>query len=81
MPPSTMSDGHRSGTVPVSDRHLTRLGDRRPEEVHIEDVKQVNGPVARRWYVRGGPRVVGLGPTMRQAQQQGLQLDQKYPHL
>jgi len=41
-----------------------------PEEVHIEDVKQVNG----QWLVAGTSGVVlvvvGLGPTMRQAQQQ-----------
>ncbi len=41
-----------------------------PEEVHIEDVKQVNG----QWYVAGTSGVVlivcGLGPTMRQAQAQ-----------
>jgi phosphoribosylamine--glycine ligase len=41
-----------------------------PEEVHIEDVKQVHG----QWYVAGTSGVVlvvcGLGPTMRQAQQQ-----------
>ena len=41
-----------------------------PEEVHIEDVKQVNG----QWYVAGTSGVVlvvvGLGPTMHQAQSQ-----------
>jgi phosphoribosylamine--glycine ligase len=41
-----------------------------PEEVHIEDVKQVNG----QWYVAGTSGVVlivcGLGQTMRQAQAQ-----------
>jgi phosphoribosylamine--glycine ligase len=41
-----------------------------PEEVHIEDVKQFNG----QWYVAGTSGVVlvvcGLGPTMRQAQNQ-----------
>ena len=41
-----------------------------PEEVHIEDVKQVNG----QWYVAGTSGVVlvvcGLGSTMRQAQNQ-----------
>lgn len=41
-----------------------------PEEVHIEDVKQVDG----QWYVAGTSGVVlivcGLGPTMRQAQAQ-----------
>jgi len=41
-----------------------------PEEVHIEDVKQVNG----QWYVAGTSGVVlvvcGLGSTMRQAQAQ-----------
>lgn len=41
-----------------------------PEEVHIEDVKQING----QWYVAGTSGVVlivcGLGPTMRQAQAQ-----------
>ncbi|MFN0060467.1 MAG: phosphoribosylglycinamide synthetase C domain-containing protein [Planctomycetota bacterium] len=41
-----------------------------PEEVHIEDVKQVNG----QWYVAGTAGVVlvvcGLGQTMRQAQAQ-----------
>lgn len=41
-----------------------------PEEVHIEDVKQING----QWYVAGTSGVVlvvcGLGPTMRQAQNQ-----------
>jgi len=41
-----------------------------PEEVHIEDVKQVNG----QWYVAGTSGVVlvvcGTGPTMRQAQAQ-----------
>jgi phosphoribosylamine---glycine ligase len=41
-----------------------------PEEVHIEDVKQVNG----QWLVAGTSGVVlvvvGLGSTMRQAQQQ-----------
>jgi phosphoribosylamine---glycine ligase len=41
-----------------------------PEEVHIEDVKQVNG----QWYVAGTSGVVlvvcGVGQTMRQAQAQ-----------
>jgi len=41
-----------------------------PEEVHIEDVKQIGG----QWYVAGTSGVVlvvcGLGPTMRQAQAQ-----------
>ncbi len=41
-----------------------------PEEVHIDDVKQVNG----QWYVAGTSGVVlvvcGLGSTMRQAQAQ-----------
>jgi phosphoribosylamine---glycine ligase len=41
-----------------------------PEEVHIEDVKQVNG----QWYVAGTSGVVlvvcGVGQTMRQAQTQ-----------
>jgi phosphoribosylamine--glycine ligase len=41
-----------------------------PEEVHIEDVKQING----QWYVAGTSGVVlvvcGLGSTMRQAQAQ-----------
>jgi phosphoribosylamine--glycine ligase len=41
-----------------------------PEEVHIEDVKQVHG----QWYVAGTSGVVlvvcGAGPTMRQAQAQ-----------
>jgi phosphoribosylamine--glycine ligase len=41
-----------------------------PEEVHIEDVMQVNG----QWYVAGTSGVVlvvcGLGQTMRQAQAQ-----------
>src|SRR5262250_2922869 len=41
-----------------------------PEEVHIEDVMQVNG----QWYVAGTSGVVlvvcGVGPTMRQAQAQ-----------
>jgi phosphoribosylamine-glycine ligase len=41
-----------------------------PEEVHIEDVMQVNG----QWYVAGTSGVVlvvcGVGPTMRQAQGQ-----------
>jgi phosphoribosylamine--glycine ligase len=41
-----------------------------PEEVHIEDVKQIDG----QWYVAGTSGVVlvvcGLGPTMRQAQNQ-----------
>jgi phosphoribosylamine---glycine ligase len=41
-----------------------------PEEVHIEDVKQING----QWYVAGTSGVVlvvcGLGSTMRQAQNQ-----------
>jgi phosphoribosylamine--glycine ligase len=41
-----------------------------PEEVHIEDVKQVNG----QWLVAGTSGVVlvvvGLGPTMKQARAQ-----------
>jgi phosphoribosylamine--glycine ligase len=44
------------------------------DEVHIEDVKQVNG----QWLVAGTSGVilivVGMGPTMRQAQSPELRL-------
>ena len=68
VPPYPFDDEATFDSLSRNGAILSRRGV--PEEVHIEDVKQVNG----QWLVAGTSGVVlvvvGLGPTMKQAQAQ-----------